>query len=100
MGSQFVEAVNQMSGCMGYTVLFCARSKCVCCICIYMYIYIYIYIPSMYKSLKVKLSMCTNTPHWGLTKSPDTKFLSRLLTKAANHGGAVRSKQDNGSTHS
>ena len=55
MGSQFVEAVNQMSGCMGYTVLFRARSKCVCCIyhlCISHY----------------KLSTCTNTPHWGLTK--------------------------------
>ena len=55
MGSQFVEAVNQMSGCMGYTVLFRARSKCLCCIyhlCISHY----------------KLSTCTNTPHWGLTK--------------------------------
>ena len=30
---------------------------------IYIYIYNYIYIPSMYKSLKVKLSTCTNTPH-------------------------------------
>ena len=63
---------------------------------LYNYIFIYIYISSMYKSLKVKLSMCTNTPHWALTKSSDTKFPSRLLTQAAKHGGAVRSKQDNG----
>ena len=40
---KFVEAVNQMSGCMGYA-LFHARSKCVCCI----------YHLCMYKSLEVE----------------------------------------------
>ena len=70
-----------------YTLFPCKVKMCM--------LYNYIHIPSMYMSLKVKLSMCTNTPHWALTKSPDTKFLSRLLTQAAKHGGAVRSKQDN-----
>ena len=55
-------------------------------------LYIYIYIPSMYKSLKVKYVQKHTT--LGFDKSPDTKFLSRLLTQAAKHGGAVRSKQD------
>ena len=62
---------------MGYTVLFRVRSKCVCCI----YIYIYIYMPSMYKSLKVKYVHKHTT--LGFDKSPDTKFLSRLLRSTA-----------------
>ena len=66
MGSQFVEAVNQRVHGL-YSTVSCKVKMCML-------------IPSMYKSLKVKLSMCTNTPHWALTKSPDTKFLSRLLT--------------------
>ena len=83
-----------------YTLFSCKVKMCMLYNYTYIYIYIYIYIPSMYKSLKVKLSMCTNTPHWALTKSPDTKFPSRLLTQAAKHGGAVRSKQNSGSTRS
>ena len=65
-----------------YTLFLCKVKMCMLYIYNYIYIY-YIYIYHLCMSLKVKLSMCTNTPHWALTKSPDTKFPSRLLTHAS-----------------